>query len=350
MLNRRLRLLALLLAGCGGPDATPPPDTSGPVDAPIDAPVEAPIDAAAIDAPPPDGQAGGCLGEGTACTADEECCNHLCDRPDPGAPGTCAVIGRCKSLGEPCDTEGLTGECCSTVCLDARGEGVTRCQPLGGCLQDSELCSSGAGCCIGVCAQDGFTMDGRPVNRCSTDGGCLAVGEVCGDGGLGSNCCPFGGSATGCEPTMLGLSRCVGGVAGCGSLPGQACAATDDCCTDTYAGITCQPTARGPICCLADGDACAFGDLCCGGICAPATDGALRCRSECVPDGGACTADADCCGCCEDGTCTSGPACGTCAGAQLGESCDPAGAACCSEPPVECIGIGHPTCGLVVAP
>jgi hypothetical protein len=83
--------------------------------------------------------------------------------------------------------------------------------------------------------------------------------------------------------------------------------------------------------------------------------GVLRCGSMCVDDGGACTADADCCGCAcvGDGAggfqCSSDPVdCGACTGANLGEFCT-TDTDCCNNPVVICNdepGVEFPTCIL----
>ncbi|MBW2463372.1 MAG: hypothetical protein JRH11_17105 [Deltaproteobacteria bacterium] len=69
---------------------------------------------------------------GATCAADADCCNNLCDRPGGAASGTCAALSACSTAGEPCTSEGLSGSCCSTVCLDTTGDGP-RCQFLGTC-------------------------------------------------------------------------------------------------------------------------------------------------------------------------------------------------------------------------
>lgn len=148
----------------------------------------------------------------------------------------------------------------------------------------------------------------------------------------------------GCEPTGAGFSRCFGGGNNC-VLAGDECTEGGDPCCSTPPGLVCTPgTPRGQICCLPDGEECAFGDLCCSGICAPSADGTLRCGSMCVPDGGACTTDADCCNCCRDGECTSD--CGSCTGPRLGQFCDPEGEPCCDAPAVVCMGVEFPVCVL----
>jgi len=275
-------------------------------------------------APPP-----ACKGQTEACAGDSECCNGFC------VDGACADLGACDTAGEPCSGEGLSGSCCSTVCLD-QGEGP-RCQFLGGCRVQDDLCTSDAQCCSGACNVRETTADGREVRRCANVESCLPAGEVCGEGGASSNCCPNDDGDTGCEPTGTGFRRCFGGDGTC-TLPGRPCTETSECCMETFPAIMCSPGPGGEnVCCLADGEECAFGDVCCSGICTPdPSDGVLRCGSSCIPDGDPCTVDADCCGCgcIEDSTgaqvCTSNAdLCDPCTGPSLGEACDPAGEPCC---------------------
>ena len=284
-----------------------------------------------------------CRAQEESCMDDGDCCNRFCDRPGDG-PGTCASFGSCSTAGEPCSGEGLSGSCCSTVCLDTDGTGP-RCQFLGGCRVQDELCAADGECCSGVCEETDTTEDGRSIMRCANADSCLPAGEVCGDGGASSNCCPNGGGDTGCEPTGTGFRRCFGGDGTC-TLPGRACEMTEDCCTDVYPDIMCTEGRTGTnVCCVGDGDECAFGDVCCGGICTPDSEGVLRCGSECVPDAGACTTASDCCGCAcvPDATgalsCSSDPAdCDACDGPQLGEFGTADGPACCNGPTVVCSG------------
>jgi hypothetical protein len=271
------------------------------------------------------------------------------------AVGVCAATGACAVAGEPCGTEGFSGSCCTTACLDATGSGTATCQPLGGCRVQDEPCTSDAQCCSGGCEARGTAADGRPLMRCANTGSCVPGGEVCGGAGATSNCCPNGGGDTGCEPATTGVRRCLGGDDTC-TLPTHECTSTEECCTDTYPDIECSVGRGGAmICCLPDGAECDFGDVCCGGICTPGADGVLRCGDMCIPDGGACTAAADCCGCAcvSDGAggmaCSSAMEdCGACTGADLGESCT-VDADCCNNPVVVCnntAGVEFPTCVL----
>jgi hypothetical protein len=235
------------------------------------------------------------------------------------------------------------------------GTGTATCQPLGGCLVQDEACRTDSECCSGACNAAGTSADGRPIMRCANVGSCIPAGEVCGGSGATSNCCPNGGGDTGCEPASTGVRRCLGGDGSC-TLPGDACDMTSDCCVDAFPEITCAEGVGGTnVCCLPDGEECAFSDICCGGVCAPGSDGVLRCGATCVADAMPCTADADCCGCAciSDGAggsvCTSDPAeCGACTDADLGEFCDE-DTPCCNPDAVVCntgVGVEFPTCIL----
>ena len=296
----------------------------------------------------------GCTAAGGTCMNNRQCCNGFCDS------GSCAELSACRTAGEPCSTEGLSGSCCSTVCLNTDGT-EPRCQFLGGCRVQDELCRSDSECCSGACEVTAMTSDGREIRRCGNVESCLPAGEVCGDGGASSNCCPNGGGDTGCEPTGTGFRRCFGGTPGC-VIPSGPCTTTADCCVDVddmgdpLFDVMCLPDRSGTnACCIPDGSECAFGDMCCSGICAPdPSDGVLRCGAMCIADGAACTVDADCCGCgcVSDGMggqiCTSDAGlCGPCTGPSLGELCDPMGEACCNGPTVICnTSTEFPTCIL----
>lgn len=274
----------------------------------------------------------GCRPAGESCTEDSQCCIGLC------SDGLCAASGACRVAGEPCGTEGLSGSCCSTLCLDPAGTGVATCQFLGGCRVIREVCNRDSDCCSGSCAESGTTSDGRSIMRCERTTSCQQPGETCAFGGSSSNCCPSGGGRRGCEPAAIGVSRCLGGGR-CEALAGDACEADADCCPEP-AGLRCRPSVAADgadRCCLPDGEMCAFGDLCCGGVCTPDGEGVLRCGSACVPDGGSCTTARDCCGCaCAGGTCSSDPAdCSECMLGQLGDFCSTT-EECCNAPPVYC--------------
>ena len=284
------------------------------------------------------GQVNSCRAQGEICADDLDCCNQYCDRPDGVTVGHCASVGACIVVGEPCGSPGISGSCCSNACIDT-GSGVATCAYLGGCLPINHICTADGQCCSGSCAPSGTTVDGRDILRCADTGSCLPAGEVC-SSSSSSNCCPNGGGDFGCVPANSGISRCFGGEEGC-TLPGQICTTVEECCTDPYPNIECSPGPSGAtICCVPDGSSCAFGDVCCSGVCAPDSSGNLVCNpGGCVADGGACTADADCCmGCCKaDATgallCTTD--CAGCTLGQLGEPCSDT-APCC--PGLTCSG------------
>lgn len=118
-------------------------------------------------------------------------------------------------------------------------------------------------------------------------------------------------------------------------LLGDKCAKPDDCCAGTKDGcrmdaagtLRCLGPAGGAACTLA-GYPCAVADQCCDGRrCLPDARNGYVCRTGCVPVGGGCTADGDCCA----GLCVGPP--GQMArvaldGQDAGPTCTPAGAPC----------------------
>ena len=239
-------------------------------------------------------QADPCRAQGAQCSADAECCNSYCDRPGGAATGQCASLGGCATTGEPCVGLGENGSCCSTQCVASGSGGAASCGRLGGCMPAGEVCTTGLECCSGSCAPSGTTLDGRPILRCAAEASCQLPGSVCIAGS--SNCCPSGGGDFGCVTAATGARRCVGGAPGC-VLPGAACSATEECCTESFPNVQCQAGVGGTnVCCVPQGQACAFGDNCCSGVCAPGPGGNLVCAAGCLAPGAACTTTSDCCG------------------------------------------------------
>ena len=239
-------------------------------------------------------QADACRAQGAQCSSDSECCNSYCDRPGGAITGQCATIGGCVTRDEPCGPTGENGSCCSSLCAPSGSGGAGSCARLGGCMPLGEVCTTGLECCSGSCVPGGTTLDGRSVLRCATDASCQLPGGVCVAGS--SNCCPSGGGDFGCVTASTGINRCVGGVPGC-VLPGAACGSTKECCAESFPNIQCLPGTGGSnVCCLPPGQACAFGDNCCSGVCAPGPGGALVCAAACLAGGASCTTDTDCCG------------------------------------------------------
>jgi hypothetical protein len=286
-----------------------------------------------------------CRAKGELCSDDLDCCNSYCDRPGGAIAGHCASVGTCASVGEPCRSPGLSGACCSNACVVNSGVGIATCEFLGGCRPLNEICASGSDCCSGSCAASGTTADGRPIMRCTSDTSCLEAGELCFPA-VSANCCPAGGGETGCETAVSGVNRCFGGAPGC-VLPGDACTDTSECCAETFPNVQCQP---GPgtnnVCCLANGQGCAFGENCCSGVCAPDGGGNLVCNPGCVATGGSCTTSADCCtGCCQHNGAGSLACTTECAGCTLGQLGEPCGATAPCCPGLTCAGpVEFPTC------
>jgi hypothetical protein len=191
-----------------------------------------------------------CRASGELCNEGADCCTGICEGYTPTTPGRCAFLGGCLTVGQPC-----TGNrnCCSKACVDP-GTGVRVCTYLSGCRPTGELCTTTGECCASLCERD----DRGRSWRCQNPPGCQPAGEMC-IAGATNNCC---GGHEYCRPTIAGVYRCWS--------PGW---------TD----------------CLAGGELCHFGDECCSGVCTVWPDGFYRCGSTCLPEGGGCTADGDCC-------------------------------------------------------
>lgn len=207
-----------------------------------------------------------CRASGELCNENADCCNSICDGYTPPTPGRCAFLGGCLTVGQPC-----TGNrnCCSKACVDP-GTGVRVCTYLSGCRPIGEVCSVNGECCGRLCRLD----DGGLSMRCQNPPGCQPAGEMC-FAGATNNCC---GGKENCRPTIAGVYRCW--------TPGW---------------TTCLPAE----------DVCVFGDECCSGVCTLRTDGTYRCGAACVPSGGTCRADADCCApmVCRGGLCVTETSC-----------------------------------------
>lgn len=158
------------------------------------------------------------------------------------------------------------------------------------------------------------------------------VGEICESAGVPVHqCC---GGAEVCQPTITGVSRCLGGAfspdGGC--LPnGDGCGVSDQCCSQICAPGTLPDGGTALVCsgCVAEGGLCTTGNDCCGkscvnGVCEqPAGDAGIACLplgSGCGVDGGA--GDSECCS-----VICSQNACSTCR--TGGDTCQ-MGADCCS--------------------
>jgi hypothetical protein len=124
---------------------------------------------------------------------------------------------------------------------------------------------------------------------------------------------PIQGDPTGtneCCPGMPdGREFCITGVAGVDrcqtrdcKVEGRECATDGDCCSGKCTNKACDPGIE----CLPDNDPCATPEQCCSHVCAPDSQGVLRCNPGCIAEQGGCTSDADCC----SGSCNSAGVCG----------------------------------------
>ncbi len=222
-----------------------------------------------------------CQPNGDRCSANAECCGRACSVNDGGV-GYCLNVtggggGGCTQEGNPCS--GGSG-CCSRTCFDP-GSGATVCLPVGGCRLTGTACNGEDDCCGGGVNPNGSVL--CIAGRCDNGQSCNGVGNICGtatlpDGGTvminaSQNCC--NGMKAVCKLDSSGVPRCFGGQSGN--------------CPNGYTGEA--------DCCIAIGDVCQFRDQCCNdALCLPGNDGLLRCQgSSCVPTGGTCTTDANCC-------------------------------------------------------
>jgi hypothetical protein len=198
---------------------------------------------------------------------------------------------------EPCS--GLRS-CCNTLCLDdGLGTGSGYCYPIGGCKPYQDYCTKDKDCCSGKCG----TADSSGLRRCDRVGSCVPDGDVCGGLGASQNCC--NGGKSGCHTSSTGVSRCIANYGGACYSAGAACSLGDECCsgiclpdpsstTGFSCGATCIPLGAGT--CTTDADCCT-GGLCQSGICQSG-------GSSCVALGGDCSSTAQCCaGSCASGTC-----------------------------------------------
>jgi hypothetical protein len=294
-----------------------------------------------------------CQPNGDICHWNAECCGNVCSVNDGGV-GRCLKItgsggGGCTQEGNPC-TDGAG--CCSRTCFDP-GSGARVCLPAGGCRLTGTSCDNDDACCGGGVNPNGTVRCSN--GRCDNGQACNGVGNICSraylpDGGIRminapTNCCN-GGPGNGldvCKLDSSGIPRCFGGYSSQ--------------CPTGYTG-------QAP-CCIAADEPCQLSGQCCDGrLCLP-VDGGYRCTAPtCTRLGDACTMDSECCagtfciqGACRPGTEMSGDGGTTDAGVlpdggmvdagvvciANGQSCQ-FSAQCCSQicnngtcaPPVTC--------------
>lgn len=251
----------------------------------------------------------------TCADIDEECGEF-----DDGCGGTLEC--ECDD-GEECEDEQCVAECEPDTCEDLDvecGEHDNGCGgtvDCGSCDGDQEECSDGVCECVPSDCDDLGAECGTQDDGC---GGTVSCGECSGD----NDVCNEGT----CECDAL--ENCLGVEEDCGEID-DGCGGTVDCgeCDD---GETCENNLCeiDPDTCTLQGEECGVGEATCceGATCNHQSPSDGDCRERCcVPNGGECENDNDCCGAqtqpggcdtnalptCNNGTCCqlSGQTCNT---------------------------------------
>jgi hypothetical protein len=240
-------------------------------------------------------QASYCTQVGDVCYRPADCCTGVCNIAGGAIAGTCAMLNSpvsCAIDGTICDG---CGGCCSRLCAPYAASGRNICQPASGCHVFGDLCRKNSDCCGGEPLSSG--LPGASLVVCTLISGAGGIGYC--DHPSSSN----GGAHT-CDPE--------GGVC---HFKNYACSNSsdrNDCCACISSKSCCQLDPLGiPRCnainpadggtCVPRGGACSFDGDCCGGApCVPNSMGQLTCGigtdgGSCVPAGGPCTTTADCC-------------------------------------------------------
>jgi hypothetical protein len=234
-----------------------------------------------------------CVQSGDTCTTDAECCGGMCAKTGNAALGLCQTVPSngatgCAGAGEVCG-DGATyaggplptcgGECCSRACFPYGPTGVLVCQPPSGCHPTGELCTKDTDCCGAAGLPDGDKSDvhcekvgTNTVGRCDNGHACSPAGAICRLQSIQCNanadCCAGNVLQNDtCHQDNLGIPRCLGAEIDC----------TDP---QTHVGMMCATSAD-----------------CCGLPCTlpPGSEFGGVCGGACVPQGGNCTTNADCC-------------------------------------------------------
>ena len=228
-----------------------------------------------------------CIQPSDACARDGDCCTANCViasghavgacAPPPTGPAYCTKVDGMLCAG--------CGDCCSRLCGPGPA-GVSICQPASGCHVTGDLCLRDTDCCGGDPASG---LPGAGNGQCHLDPGSKI--------GICAN--PMNGGTNACNPE--------GNVCHDLADPNYACAsssARSDCCGPLnpkaqmcHLDALGVPRCQGIGMCHAVGDVCANAADCCNNVpCTPNATGALHCNAaKCVPSGGACTINGDCC-------------------------------------------------------
>jgi hypothetical protein len=240
-----------------------------------------------------------CVQVGDVCYQAGDCCTGVCTKAAGATAGTCgALVGSpvsCKVDGVVC---GGCGDCCSRLCAPFAASGVDICQPASGCHVYGDLCRKDSDCCGGEAPDAGLPggglvactmIPGTGLGYCDHPGsGKIMGGQTCNPEG---NVCHFQNYAGTCANSSDRNDCC-------------ACIAKKDCCKIDSVGIPrCNGIGGidGGIPCVPVGGNCTFDGNCCNGApCVPDSTGQLKCGAgtdggSCVPKGGPCTSTQDCC-------------------------------------------------------
>lgn len=238
------------------------------------------------------------------------------DRPDTGDE---------SDTDESSDTD----ECTLATCDDLGAECGTRDDGCGGTIECGSCDQPNASCNDGTCECTPDTCDdigaqcGQPSDGC---GGTLECGECSGD----REECVDG--ACECQPR----ESCFDLDAECGQVD-DGCGGTLQC-DDCNSGRKCVDNSCevDPETCTELGTRCSSDTCCEGQTCGYQSPETKDCRQRCcVPNGGSCEQDSDCCGtqtgsaqCVADPNCHNGTCCQTSTG--LGAVCE-TDADCCGD-------------------
>jgi hypothetical protein len=168
------------------------------------------------------------------------------------------------------------------MCVSFGTSGAKVCQRTGGCHMDGDLCRKDSDCCgapgTGLPGEGNGSCQfqpGQDVGVCRLPKGCNPEGNVCGMAGEScgfssarKDCCGAAGDPTACQLDPLGVPRCRA-IKEC-RKPAQTCSHISDCCDS----LPCVPDPNGVLrCATLSADA----------------------GASCIPAGGPCTAQSDCC-------------------------------------------------------
>jgi hypothetical protein len=165
-----------------------------------------------------------CAGNGSACSANEQCCGNSCQN------GVC--VPPCTVNGEAC---AVSGQCCSANCQN----GI--CVPA--CTSNGGECATSDECCSGICSAEGLCTEQCTIGPEFEGPYCNSSLPCC----PGSGVCIFGACYQGEVCQMLGEAcdnvnytlwccfeyNCVEGVC----VPG--CASAGESCSDGEFGPYC---------------------------------------------------------------------------------------------------------------